>query len=315
MKISGFSMVRNATRLYYPVKASVQSILPLVDEFVIALGNCDEDDFTLQEIESIGSEKIKIIHTKWNTKEYPNGTEYAHQTDIAKNACSGDWLFYLQSDEVIHEDSLPIIKERCESLLNDTDVDGLIFDYLHFWGDYKHYIKSHAWYAKEIRIIRNNPDIHSWKDAQSFRTIPDFNNKDYDQKENTFKLNVANVGAPVFHYGWVRPPSLMQKKYSSFVSDYKGKENAHLFMKYKVPEFDYGNLDALAFFKGTHPAVMQSMIARFNWQENLDNAKYNKNRVIHKHEKWKNKALTFIEENILGGEQIFTFKNYNLLKK
>ncbi|MCC6288389.1 MAG: hypothetical protein IT249_10935 [Chitinophagaceae bacterium] len=315
MKISGFSMVRNATRLYYPVKASVQSILPLVDEFVIALGNCDEDDFTLQEIESIGSEKIKIIHTKWDTKAYPNGTEYAHQTDIAKNACSGDWLFYLQSDEVIHEDSLPIIKERCASLLNDTDVEGLIFDYLHFWGDYKHYIKSHAWYAKEIRIIRNNPDIHSWKDAQSFRKIPGFNNKDYDQKENTFKLNVANVGAPVFHYGWVRPPQMMQKKYSSFVSDYKGKENAHLFMKYKVPEFDYGNLDALAFFKETHPAVMQSMIAKFNWQENLDNAKYNKNRVIHKHEKWKNRFLTFIEENILGGEKIFTFKNYNLLKK
>lgn len=315
MKISGFSMVRNATRLYYPVKASIQSILPLVDEFVIALGNCDEDDYTLQEIESIGSDKIKIIHTKWDTKAYPNGTEYAHQTDIAKNACSGDWLFYLQSDEVIHEDSLPVIKERCESLLHDTEVEGLIFDYLHFWGDYKHYIKSHAWYAKEIRIIRNNPDIHSWRDAQSFRKIFRFNNKDYDQKENTYKLNVANAGVPVFHYGWVRPPQMMQKKYSSFVSDYKGKENAHLFMKYKVPEFDYGNLDALTFFKGTHPAVMKSMIERFNWQESLDSAKYNKNRVNHKHEKWKNRLLTFIEETLLGGEKLFTFKNYNLLKK
>lgn len=308
-------MVKNATRLYYPVKESILSILPLVDEFVIALGNCDNDDFTLQEIESINSDKIKIIHTVWDTKKYPNGTEYAHQTDIAKNACSGDWLFYLQSDEVIHEDALPVIKERCQSLLHDTKVEGLLFDYLHFWGDYKHYIKSHAWYPKEIRIIRNNPEIHSWRDAQSFRRIPGFNNKDYAQKEDTFKLNVARVNAHVFHYGWVRPPHLMQKKYSSFVSDYKGKDNAHLFMRYKAPEFDYGNLDALTLFKGTHPAVMQSMINKFNWQEQLDNAKKNKNRVIHKHEKLKTRFLSFIEENILGGNQIFTFKNYELVKR
>src|SRR6185312_9339383 len=103
MTISAFSMVRNATKLYYPVKASIESILPIVDEFVIALGDCDNDDHTLEEIQKIKSEKIKIIHTKWNIEKYTNGSEYAHQTDIAKEQCKGDWLFYLQSDEVMHE--------------------------------------------------------------------------------------------------------------------------------------------------------------------------------------------------------------------
>ncbi|MCO5235307.1 MAG: glycosyltransferase family 2 protein [Chitinophagaceae bacterium] len=314
MRISGFSLARNATKLYYPVKESIQSILPLVDEFVIALGNCDEDDTTLQEIESIGSDKIKIIHTVWDLEKYPDGTEYAHQTDIAKNACTGDWLFYLQSDEVIHESALPVIRERCASLLDDNRVEGLLFDYLHFWGDYKHYFKSHAWYAKEIRIIRNKPDIHSWKDAQSFRRIPGFDGRDYNQKTGTHKLNVVKAGASVFHYGWVRPPQYMQKKYVSFVSDYKGKENAHLFLKYKQPEFNYGDLEKLHRFTRAHPAVMEEMISRFNWQDKLDSFNDREARTVHKHEKWKYRFLSWIEEHIMGGEQIFTFKNYNLLK-
>ena len=112
--ISGFSMVRNATKLYYPVKASIESILPIVDEFVIALGKGDADDHTLEEIQKIQSDKIKIIHTEWDLEKYPGGAEYAHQTDIAKQHCKGDWLFYLQSDEVIHEKYLdPIKKKMC----------------------------------------------------------------------------------------------------------------------------------------------------------------------------------------------------------
>ena len=189
--------------------------MPIVDEFIIALGDCDEDDHTLEEIKKIKSDKIKIIHTKWNIEKYTNGAAYAQQTDIAKEHCKGDWLFYLQSDEVVHEKYLNSIKTRCKELLHNQEVEGLLFDYKHFWGDYSHYIISHAWYPKEIRIIRNNPEIHSWRDAQSFRRIPDFNG-DYFQKENTHKLKVAEAGACVYHYGWVRPPAMMQKKRVSF---------------------------------------------------------------------------------------------------
>src|SRR5690606_32730665 len=113
---------------------------------------------------------------------------------------------------------------------------------------------------------------------------------------------------------WVRPPRYMQKKYVSFVSDYKGKENAHLFLKYKQPEFNYGDLEKLRRFTGSHPAVMQEMISRFNWQDQLDSFKDQETRTLHKHEKWKYRFLSWIEEHIMGGEQIFTFKNYKLLK-
>lgn len=310
--ISGFCMVRNATKLYYPIRASIESILPIVDEFVIALGNCDEDDFTLQEIQKINSDKIRIIHTVWDLEGYPNGSEYAHQTDIAKNACKGEWLFYLQSDEVVHEKYLPAIRKKCEELRNHKEVEGLLFDYKHFWGDYSHYILSHAWYAEEIRIVRNNPDIHSWRDAQSFRRIPNFDGRSYFQKENTFKLKVAKVEACIYHYGWVRPPKLMQKKKISFESDMQGKEKAAEQFKNADNEFDYGDLSKLKKFRETHPMVMKEFIEKFDWQDQLypNRNSYQK----HKHDKAKYRALSFIEQYVFGGKQIASFKNYIIVK-
>lgn len=313
MKISGFSMVRNATKLYYPVRESIESILPIVDEFVVALGNCDPDDHTQEEIESIGSDKIRIIHTTWDLETYPHGGEYAHQTDIAKNACTGDWLFYLQSDEVVHEQYLPVIEARCRELLEDKEVEGLLFDYVHFWGDYSHHIVSHVWYPKEIRIVRNDPDIHSWRDAQSFRRIPGFDGMDYFQKQGTYKLKVAAVNASVYHYGWVRPPRMMQKKRRSFVTDLQGKARSDAYFKTQQELFDYGDLSKHRVFKGAHPAVMKRFIDRFNWADDL---------LVqpaipgdHKHDRLKYRMLTFLEQTFLGGRQIGGFKNYTLLNK
>lgn len=205
-------MAKNADKLYYPIKESIESILPIVDEFVVAIGDNDADDYSLERIQSINSDKIKIIRTKWDLEKFSRGTENAHQTDIAKEACNGDWLFYLQADEVIHEKYHNAIVNRCNQLLNDSRIEGLLFGYKHFWGDYNHYLLSHGWYPNEIRIIRNNKEIHSWESAQSFRRIPGFDYKDYRQHNGTYKLKVAKVDAQVYHYGWVRPPQLMQQK-------------------------------------------------------------------------------------------------------
>ena len=165
MKISAFTFLRNGSKLHYPILESIQSALPLVDEYVIALGDSDADDTTRLEIEGLRSEKIILFDTVWNLEKFPGGTEYAHQTDLAKQRCTGDWLLYLQGDEVLHEDDLPQIRKQCEKYWTDDRVEGMIFDYLHFWGNYDHVHKSHAWYKQEIRMLRNLPDIHSRNDA------------------------------------------------------------------------------------------------------------------------------------------------------
>jgi hypothetical protein len=319
MTISGFTMGKNARKLYYPMKQAVQSILPLVDEFIVVLGDSDADDKTREEIGSIGSDKIRIIHTVWDIEKYPRGMEHAHQTDIAMSYCKGDWLFYLQSDEVVHEDDLPVIRKRCEELLDDREVEGLLFNYMHFWGDFEHYQNGHCWYRKEIRIVRNRPDIHSWESAQSFRKIENFDGIHYRQKENTLKLKVADAHARIFHYGWVRPPELMNSKIKSFSMNHRGvkkvgeMEKMDLFRGY----FDYGNLVKLPRYTGTHPAVMKDWIKQFNWKDRLrfTGVRRSQNKMISKHDRTRYVIISWIEKNILFGARLGEFKNYILLKK
>jgi hypothetical protein len=316
MKISGFTMVKNADKLYYPIVQSITSILPIVDEFIVALGDNDPDDQTLRLIESIGDEKIKIIHTIWDTETFPKGTENAHQTDIAKSHCSGDWLFYLQADEVIHEKYLEPIYDRCLQLLTDEEVEGLIFRYVHFWGDYQHYHVSHNWYRDEIRIIRNLPDIHSWRDAQSFRIIPDFNGLDYRQLEGTSRLKAARVNAEVFHYGWVRPPYLMRTKSKVLDLMFQSADEVNKLERHKQEFFDYGPLQRLPVFKGTHPKVMKEWIERFDWSDQLQySGGPRSGRVLHKHERLKYRLISFFEQNILGGRRLGGFNNFEILDR
>jgi len=313
MRISGFSMVKNGVKLYYPVVEMIKSILPIVDEFIIAIGEGDDD--TRKVVEEIGDPKIKIIDTVWDLKKYPRGMENAHQTDIAKNACSGDWVFYLQADEVIHEKYLPVIKKRCEELFDNQEVEGLLFKYRHFWGDYNHYHISHGWYPHEIRIVRNRPDIHSWESAQSFRRISDFDGLNYRQQENTFKLKVALVDAFVFHYGWVRPPHLMVNKKKALDTVHKGSAKVEEMYKNVSDEFDYGPLQGLGVHKGSHPRVMEKTISKLDWQDKLQfSGKPNPTREPHKHETFRCRFLSVIEKVFNGGRQIGGFSNYKLVK-
>jgi len=315
MKISGFSMVRNGIKLYYPVVPMVRSILPIVDEFVIAIGRGDADDRTREEVLGIGDPKIRVIDTAWNLDRFPRGMENAHQTDIAKDACTGDWLFYLQADEVIHENDLPVIRARCEELLGRTEVEGLLFDYIHFWGDYDHYQVSHGWYPSEIRIVRNLPEIHSWESAQSFRWIPDFDGTSYRTKEGTRKLTVARVNARVHHYGWVRPPGLMRSKKRSLDAVHVDPDGPPRGGDDAPDSFDYGPLDRLPVFGGTHPMVMRETIAAMDWADDLQQTgRPDPHREPHKHERPKYRLLTWLEQRVLGGRSIGRFENYTLLK-
>jgi len=319
MKISGFTMGKNALKLYYPMQHAVESILPLVDEFVVALGDSDEDDISRSEIEAIGSEKIRIVDTVWDIEKYPRGMEHAHQTDIAMKQCTGDWLFYLQSDEVVHERDLEKIRRRCEELLDDQSVEGLLFRYRHFWGDYEHIQDGHCWYRKEIRIVRNLPEIHSWESAQSFRKIPGFDGVNYRQQSGTYKLKVAAVDAEIFHYGWVRPPSVMQSKIKAFNINHQGREHVaaleatHHFDRI----FDYGNLSGKTVYRGSHPAVMQPWMEKFDWKEQLRSTgpAVSLNPFKAKHDRVKYRVITWIEKNLLGGRRLGEFRNYILLKR
>ncbi|MBI9064138.1 MAG: glycosyltransferase family 2 protein [Marinilabiliaceae bacterium] len=307
-------MVKNAGKLYYPFKESVLSILPLVDEFVIAIGDCDPEDDTLEMIDAINSPKIKLVHTKWDVKAYPKGSILAQQTDVAKEHCTGDWLFYLQADEVIHEKDHEAIVKTCHQYLNDHVVEGLLFKYIHFWGDYNHaFTSNHVWYRNEIRIIRNKPEIHSWRDAQSFRAINSFSKEKYLCNVGTRKLKVARIDAHIYHYGWVRPPLLMGKKQAHFGSCYK-EDNSSKEELEILSQVDFGPMDMVPEFSGVHPATMKERIESFNWADQLNYSKVRKRGKKQKHERLKYRFISFLEKMFFKEFGLFTFKNYTLHK-
>lgn len=315
MKISGFGMARNASKLYYPVKQSIMSILPIVDEYVFALGKGDKEDRTREEILSIGSDKIKIIDTEWDLEEFPDGMENPHQTDIAKNACTGDWLIHLQADEVIHEKYLDTIVRKCEERLDEPSVEGFLLNYHHFFGDYHHIADQHGWYQKEIRIIRNLPDIHSFWTAQSFRKIPHFDGRSYQTKKGTEKLSVESIDAWVYHYGWVRPPEIMQSKTKSLETIHRGEAVANEMFSRRANYFDYGDMTKMTRFQGSHPAVMKEWMDDFHWGDDLIfESGYVPNRPLMKHERTKYKLLGLIEKNLFGGRHLFAYNNWIEIK-
>lgn len=317
MKVSGFTFVRNAEVLYIPVQASIASVLPLVDEMVVALGDGDAGDQTETWITALNSPKIKIIRTKWDTAAYPKNTIYAQQTDLAKAHCTGDWLVYIQADEALHEDDHPALRSAMQRYLHDPRVEGFRLNYLHFWGDYHHVHQSHAWYKHEVRIVRNLPEIHSWRDAQSFRKYDHFTPNSFEEylRKDTAKLQVVATEARVFHYGFVRPPHIMSGKRKRTDATYHGEAKAQAMLKLLPDEYDYGPLNRIPTFHGTHPQPMHPWIDQFNWGNKLQyQGTPDPNRLPHPHEKWKNRVLSWVENHLLGGKTLFDFQNYILVK-
>lgn len=292
MKVSGFTFVKNAVKYSYPVVESVQSILPLVDEMVVCLG--DSEDGTNALIATIGSDKIKLIHSVWDKNLRNGGEVLAVETNKAMDAteADADWLFYIQADEAVHEKYHPVILQAMRQYKDDKNVEGLLFHYHHFYGGYRYIGDGRSWYSKEIRVIRHNKNIRSFKDAQGFR------------KTDGTKLKVKLIEAYIYHYGWVKNPVTMLQKYKDFgrhwVAENEHEQWAGELEKQRT-QFDYANIDSLTLFEGTHPAAMQHLVNKEDWKFDHDIKKKNFKNAKHR-------LLYFLSKNF--GWRPFEYSNY-----
>jgi glycosyltransferase involved in cell wall biosynthesis len=244
--ISGFTIVRNAIRYDYPFRESIQSLLPLVDELIVAVG--DSCDGTRQAIDELGSNKLRMIDTVWDPALRSGGAILAQQTNVALEHCQGEWCFYLQADEVLHEVDREKIRRSIDRASRSSQVDSLSFRYRHFCADYS--IVDPIPYRSQVRIIRNGRGIRSVGDACGFAKADG-------------ELRTRPTGAWVYHYGYVRPPDVLAIKTCYFESLYAnrsiepGKEP-------EVGDFVF-DLRRCQLFRGSHPSVMQHRIANKSW--------------------------------------------------
>lgn len=290
MKISGFTIIRNAVLNDYPITEAIRSILPVVDEMIVLVGDSEDETETL--IKNINDPKIKIHHSTWDMSLRKGGKVLAVETDKAFKlvAPDSDWAFYIQGDEAVHEKYLPAIKEACVKYKDNKSVQGLLFKYLHFYGTYDYVGDSRRWYHREVRIIRNDKKISAYKDAQGFRI-------------GRTKLKVKLIDAFVYHYGWVKSPQQMmrkQKNVSRFWND-----DSEEWRNYIQQEdyFNFDDFDSLQKFAGAHPAVMKERIEKKNWEIAIDLSRKKfslKDALLYRFEK-------------LTGLRPFDFKNYRII--
>jgi len=252
MRVSGFTFVRNAVDFDYPVVESVKSALPIVDEYIIVVG--DSADATIELVESIASPKVRTVRSLWDPDLRTGGRVLARQADIALSHCRGDWGLYLQADEVLHEDDLPAVEAALAAADADPRVEGLLFDFVHFYGNYNTIGLGRKWYRQEVRAVRLGIGVAAWRDAQGFRL-------------GGRKLRVVHSGARVFHYGWVRDPRKMKAKIVEMARFWHDDETVRERYCPGGPAFTFDTGGRLGTFTGTHPAVMAERIAATRaWQ-------------------------------------------------
>ncbi len=290
MKVCGFTIIRNAQRFDYPIEEAINSILPLCDIFIVVVGNSDDNTHSI--IEKINPNKIQIIDSVWDESLREGGKVLAVETNKAIDALPEDytWAFYIQADEIVHEKYHSSINLSMKQWEDDPAVDGLLFNYMHFYGSYDFIGDSARWYRNEVRIIRCDKSIRSFRDAQGF-------------KKNGKLLRVRKANAFIYHYGWVKPPHLQQEKQKYFHSLWHPDEWLKKNIAVSI-DFDYSKIDSLSSFSGSHPLVMQQRIAKSNWKFNFDPSK----RKL----SFKSQLKQFVEKST--GWRPGEYKNYKLLK-
>ncbi|MCS7185053.1 MAG: hypothetical protein NZ870_03930 [bacterium] len=256
MLISGFTFCRNVIKYDYPIVESIKSVLPVVDEFIVNVGKSIDD--TLDVIKSIKDPKIKIFESEWDETIKIDGRVFSIETNKALKMCKGIWAFYIQADEVLHEDGIPSIIESCKKYKDNLEVLGFMFHFLHFYGDY--WSVDPYGYRREIRIIRNNGMLESRDDATGF-FIKNENIYLKDDKKKRWRW----INARIFHYGWVKSREVAVEKVKQQLELYHAGKipDKEIFEKIYKDKFDLSKYAIMKTYKGSHPATMKERIEKF----------------------------------------------------
>ncbi len=242
--LSGFTLVRNAVSLDYPIVPAIRSILEICDEVIVNVGQ--SADGTRDLVAAVRDPRVRIIDSVW---DFSRGSGVlALETERAMRACRGAWGLYIQADEVLHEAGAAILQERLQACDSDPRVEGLLVEYRHFYGDFDTVATNRHWYRREVRCVRLDRDIRSYQDAQGFRVGPGLR-----------RVRARATGAQVFHYGWARAPQSLTHKL--VVSKEIFTEAARQLERRAASRRGLEWTPLLRRFDGPHPRVAQEWIA------------------------------------------------------
>lgn len=285
--LSGFSIVRNAIKLDFPIIPAINSLLEVCDEVVVNVGKSDDDTRDL--VASVNDPRVRIIDTVWDFAQ--RNFMLSIETQRAMDACRGSWGIYIQADEVLHEAGARILKETIAEADGDARVEALLVRYLHFYGGFDRIATNRRWYRREVRCVRlgAGTGIHPYQGAQGFRVGSEHR-----------KIRARATDAEMFHYGWARPARAIKEKHEASKVIYpwsraqSEREQARGYLEW---------IPLLRPFTGAHPRAAQQWVAE---------RAHDPERVIgpwrFKPEHLRFYMSDWIER--LTGARLFEFRNY-----
>ena len=286
--LSGFTLVRNAVKLDFPIVPAIRSVLEVCDEVVVNVGKSEDDTRDL--VASVDDPRVRILDTVWDfTKK---NVMLSIETQRAMDACAGAWGIYIQADEVLHERGAHILKEKVAEWDGDERVEGLLVKYLHFYGGFDRIATSRRWYRREVRCMRLGRDIRPYQGAQGFRVGPKYR-----------KIRARPTDAEMFHYGWARPAKAIKEKLEISKTIYPwGKERLEQELKRSYLEW----IPLLKPFAETHPRAAAEWIRERS---------HDPDRVIGPRQFKPAHVRFYFSDWIerLTGARVFEFKNYELV--
>ena len=286
VKVSGFTIVRNAIKLDFPIEASIRSLLPVCDEVVVNVGRSEDE--TLALVRSIADPRVRILETEWDMSR--RNTVLGQETLSAMRACAHPWGIYIQADEVLHERGAQELAAAILRHDGDPRVEGLLVRYLHFYGGFDTIATHRRWYRREVRAVRLDPalDIRPFQGAQGFRVGPEHR-----------KIRARLTTAEMFHYGWARPARALREKRELGKTMYPWRNADE-----RQPLLAW--VPGIRPFHGTHPAVAR------RW---IEPRRLDPERVIAPHRFRVGFLRYYISGAIerLTGIRPFEFRNYKLV--
>ena len=286
--LSGFTLVRNAVTLDFPIVPAIRSVLEVCDEVVVNVGA--SDDATRDLVASVHDPRVRILDSVW---DFTKRNEMLSQETLkAMAACRGTWGIYIQADEVLEESGARLLRDKTAEWDTDERVEGLLVDYLHFYGGFDRIATNRRWYRREVRCIRLGRDIRPYQGAQGFRVGPAYR-----------KIRARPTGARMFHYGWARPARAIREKLEISKTIYPWSRER------SAREQERGYLEWLPLLKpytGPHPRVAAEWVR----ERMVDPER----RIGPRHfqlEHLRFYASDWIER--LTGQRLFEFRNYQLV--
>lgn len=296
MLLSIAMVTYNVEYLDYSLESSIRCGMDLADEICVNDGGSTDGtyDVLLSLQREYGKDRLKLDRRQWFHDFYWEERERNHSF----NMCSGDWIFVLDTDECLHENSIPKIRELAETLPKETVC--IRFPITNFYGtkDFVHpslsckdhhmvFLARHAKIGRRANNFRveamphgncaelfadfdhGSHQLHGCtRMAPSQKLVPHNRLSKFSSREERFVPSniprVYDTNEQIFHYSYARDAraqSIKQMKANSFIV-YE-KQDSSFFEGY-LPQYTQSyytyKMDAPCVipFTGQHPKYMQS---------------------------------------------------------